>query len=354
MDITWSTAPTPGTTVIKVAPASASSIYDEAGNAMSVDSSATTPIDAPEIIGLVATGTNPTAATVTFSEGVYGDNAHSTALASEDLSVMVVTGLGASPVLNITAHVLGAASLTMDITWGTPPAVGDVIKVAPATASSIYDYDGHAMSVDSSATATVEEAAGFAGKASRSLGAGMKAAAAQLTRVTQPLARVWTRVVSRFQAQPAPVRAAPAHAPSVGVPALEPASARVPARPRVVPVGTVAEPSPPPGLSAGKAAASSGRQPAAMEPAWIVPAEVSPADVEAVASRAPSLDGPVQPDAPEFPGGSGETVSVARAEAWPDAEGSGLPALLTLWLMLLEGLVGAGVLLVRRRTYRRR
>jgi hypothetical protein len=103
-------------------------------------------------------------ADVTFSENVYGDNSHSTAIVNGDLDLQM--GSGATGVIDTwtisPAHTPGSDTLRIAITWTTSPESGDEVIVEVSNSYRIYDTAGNDMPNSTSAS-------GFAMASSKSV-----------------------------------------------------------------------------------------------------------------------------------------------------------------------------------------
>jgi hypothetical protein len=86
-------------------------------------------------------------AAVTFSEDVYGDSAHSTAIVDSDLDLDMGTGsTGVIDSWTISpAHTPGSDTLRIAITWNTDPVTGDEVILSVNGSNRIYDTAGNDM-----------------------------------------------------------------------------------------------------------------------------------------------------------------------------------------------------------------
>ncbi|MDP8209567.1 MAG: Ig-like domain-containing protein, partial [Candidatus Stygibacter australis] len=135
-----------GVETFEIIPATASSVYDEDGNCMSVSQTSGTQTlnsQRPILTDLSVNSTN-TSATLTFNQAVYANSNSTGDLQNSDFSVTVSGGnatLGSSDV----SHTAGSTTAVFTLTLNGTANGAETITIEPADASSIYNSGGGAM-----------------------------------------------------------------------------------------------------------------------------------------------------------------------------------------------------------------
>jgi hypothetical protein len=112
---------------------------------------------APYIISVSSPGASDTPLTLTFSEPVYGDAAHSTDIVKQDFADVTSSNPVSSEAVTAISPTSnqGCTTLDISISWTLNPIAGATLTVN-ALASKIYDYAGNAMATNTGVPGTAK------------------------------------------------------------------------------------------------------------------------------------------------------------------------------------------------------